>query len=210
MTDSHPEIDKIRARFLEAMAAVKTTADLKVVRDRFVGRTKGELNTALKQISSQPPATRPAFGAAANALKREIDQTLELRELELVAAMPRVGRRRHHIARPRAARRPPPSADAGPRTRRGHLPRHGLPGHRGPGDRRRLAQLRSAEHAARAPGARHAGHALPRGTAWFQGFRGFQRFRGFRACFAARDAASDAHVRACRFATWKRTRRRCA
>ena len=91
MTDSHPEIDKIRARFLEAMAAVKTTADLKVVRDGFVGRTKGELNTALKQISFQPPATRPAFGAAANALKREIDQTLELRELELVAEMPPAG-----------------------------------------------------------------------------------------------------------------------
>ena len=91
MTDSHPEIDKIRARFLEAMAAVKTTADLKAVRDNFVGRTKGELNNALKQISFQPPAMRPAFGAAANALKHEIDQTLELRELELVAQMPVAG-----------------------------------------------------------------------------------------------------------------------
>jgi phenylalanyl-tRNA synthetase alpha chain len=91
MTDSHPEIDKIRARFLEAMAAVKTTADLKAVRDNFVGRTKGELNNALKQISFQPPAMRPAFGAAANALKHEIDQTLELRELELVAQMPAAG-----------------------------------------------------------------------------------------------------------------------
>ena len=91
MTESHPEIDKIRARFLEAMAAVKTTADLKAVRDNFVGRTKGELNNALKQISFQPPAMRPAFGAAANALKHEIDQTLELRELELVAEMPAGG-----------------------------------------------------------------------------------------------------------------------
>ncbi len=91
MTESHPEIDKIRARFLEAMAAVKTTADLKAVRDNFVGRTKGELNNALKQISFQPPAMRPAFGAAANALKHEIDQTLELRELELVAQMPAAG-----------------------------------------------------------------------------------------------------------------------
>jgi len=91
MTDSHPEIDKIRARFLEAMAAVQTTADLKAVRDNFVGRTKGELNNALKQISFQPPAMRPAFGAAANALKHEIDQTLELRELELVAQMPVAG-----------------------------------------------------------------------------------------------------------------------
>src|SRR5215467_11004951 len=91
MSESHPEIDKIRARFLEAMAAVQTTADLKAVRDNFVGRTKGELSNALKQISFQPPAARPAFGAAANALKHEIDQTLELRELELVAQMPAAG-----------------------------------------------------------------------------------------------------------------------
>ncbi|MFI5177269.1 MAG: phenylalanine--tRNA ligase subunit alpha [Vicinamibacterales bacterium] len=91
MTDSHPEIDKIRARFHEAMALVATAADLKAVRDRFLGRTKGELNFALKQISFQPPATRPAFGAAANALKHEIDQTLELRELELLAAAPIAG-----------------------------------------------------------------------------------------------------------------------
>jgi phenylalanyl-tRNA synthetase alpha chain len=91
MTDSHPEIDKIRARFLEAMAAVKTTADLKAVRDGFVGRTKGQLNAALKLISFQPPSSRRAFGAAANALKHEIEQTLELRELELVAEMPAAG-----------------------------------------------------------------------------------------------------------------------
>ncbi len=91
MSESHPEIDKIHARFLEAMAEVRTVADLKAVRDRFVGRTKGELNTALKQISAQPPALRPAFGGAANELKRQIDQTLELRELELVAAMPASG-----------------------------------------------------------------------------------------------------------------------
>ncbi|HUL74248.1 MAG TPA: phenylalanine--tRNA ligase subunit alpha [Vicinamibacterales bacterium] len=91
MTDSHPEIDKIRARFHEAMAVVATPADLKAVRDRFLGRTKGELNFALKQISFQPPAARPAFGAAANALKHEIDQTLELRELELLAQAPVAG-----------------------------------------------------------------------------------------------------------------------
>jgi len=91
MTDSHPKIDEIRARFREAMALVATPADLKAVRDRFVGRTKGELNFALKQISFQPPAMRPAFGAAANALKHEIDQTLELRELELLAQVPVAG-----------------------------------------------------------------------------------------------------------------------
>ncbi len=91
MSDTHPEIDRIRARFLEAMAAVRSPADLKAVRDRFVGRTKGELSNALKQISLQPPAARPAFGASANALKHEIEQALELRELELVAQMPAAG-----------------------------------------------------------------------------------------------------------------------
>ena len=162
MTESHPEIDKIRARFLEAMAAVKTTADLKAVRDNFVGRTKGELNNALKQISFQPPAMRPAFGASANALKHEIDQTLELRELELVAQMPATGGvditlpgrlpvvgRRHPLTQVRERIEDIFAA-------------MGYRDHRRPRDRRRLAQLRSAEHAARAPGARHAGHALPR------------------------------------------------
>ncbi len=91
MTAVPPEIDAIRRRFDEARQAVRTPADLQAIRDRFLGRARGELNAALKLIGSQAPDARAAFGAAANALKREIEASLGELETTLRAAAPPPG-----------------------------------------------------------------------------------------------------------------------
>ncbi len=79
------------------------------------------------------------------------------------AGRPRPRAPRHVAARASSPRRPPPPADGGAPGARGHLRGDGLRGLRRPGGRGRLPQLRGPQHAARPPGARHAGHLLPRG-----------------------------------------------
>jgi phenylalanyl-tRNA synthetase alpha chain len=91
MTIAPPEIDAIRRRFAEARQAIGTPADLQAVRDRFLGRARGELNAALKLIGVQAPETRAAFGAAANALKQEIEAALDELERTLRATAPAPG-----------------------------------------------------------------------------------------------------------------------
>jgi phenylalanyl-tRNA synthetase alpha chain len=71
-----PELEDIRRRFAEARREVRTPADLQAVRDRFLGRARGEVTAALKRIGAQPPGARAAFGAAVNQLKQEIEAAL--------------------------------------------------------------------------------------------------------------------------------------
>ena len=91
MTAAPPEIDAIRRRFVEARATIRTPADLQAAHDRFLGRARGEVTAALKLIGAQPPNARAAFGAAANALKREIETALGELEPTLRAAAPPPG-----------------------------------------------------------------------------------------------------------------------
>ncbi len=80
--------------------------------------------------------------------------------------------RPHWPARQRATRphrgdrwadpRPPAPRHPGLATPRGRVHRARLPGRRGSGGRDGLLQLRSAQHAAVAPGAQHVGHAVRR------------------------------------------------
>src|SRR5258707_15886524 len=78
-------IDQLRADFESALDAAHTRTDLKAVRDHFLSRKHGLVTALVKAISSAPLELRPTLGAAANAIKREIEQTLETRELELMA-----------------------------------------------------------------------------------------------------------------------------
>jgi phenylalanyl-tRNA synthetase alpha chain len=76
MTVPLPELEDIRRRFAEARQQVRTPADLQGLRDRFLGRARGEVTAALKRIGGQPPEARAAFGAAVNQLKQEIEAVL--------------------------------------------------------------------------------------------------------------------------------------
>ena len=86
-----PELERIRQRFDEAQASVATLADLETVRNLFLNRTDGLANAAVKLIALRPADERRAFGAAANALKRDIEATLAAREAELRANAPVAG-----------------------------------------------------------------------------------------------------------------------
>jgi phenylalanyl-tRNA synthetase alpha chain len=86
--DFHSFIEEVRREFVEAKAAIRTTTDLKAVRNRFLGRKQGKLNAALKLLADEPPPNRPQYGQLANALKREIEQMLDVIELELLARAP--------------------------------------------------------------------------------------------------------------------------
>jgi len=84
-------IDEIRREFPPAKAGVRSLADLKAVRDRFLGRKQGRLNAALKLVAAEPAAHRAEFGRLANALKDEIEAALGALETELAAAAPVAG-----------------------------------------------------------------------------------------------------------------------
>ena len=85
------DLADLRDRFEAALRAASTPAALKAVRNRFLNRTDGEATAAVKRIAAQPPDARRTYGAAANALKQEIEAAIDARETELLAAAPPEG-----------------------------------------------------------------------------------------------------------------------
>jgi len=81
----------LRAAFAAALAACKTPNDVKQVRDQFLSRKHGSVTALVKGIASATPDERRTLGAAANALKQEIEQALDAREIELAASAPIAG-----------------------------------------------------------------------------------------------------------------------
>ena len=86
-----PELERIRQRFDAAKASIATRADLEAVKNLFLNRTDGLANAAVKLIASRPADERRAFGAAANALKNEIETFIAARHAELSATGPVAG-----------------------------------------------------------------------------------------------------------------------
>lgn len=87
MTD--PEaIDRLRAGFLEAIARAGSEAELRAVRDRYLGRKSGLVPALLRAVAEAPAAERPKLGRLANALKRDIETTLAARRAALEAGRP--------------------------------------------------------------------------------------------------------------------------
>jgi len=81
----------LRTDFDAALAAARTPADVRGVRDQFLSRKQGRLTAALKSIPLLPPAERGPFGAALNELKQHVEQTLDAREAALAADAPPAG-----------------------------------------------------------------------------------------------------------------------
>jgi phenylalanyl-tRNA synthetase alpha chain len=76
----------LRAGFLAELAAVASGADLKAIRDKYLGRKGGVLVGLLKQVAALPPDRRPVLGKAVNELKAEIEAILETRRAAVEAA----------------------------------------------------------------------------------------------------------------------------
>lgn len=91
MPPSYPELEAIRGRFRQALAAAATLPALRAVRNRFLSRADGEASAAVRLIASRPVDERRTFGAAANALKQEIAGALDEREAALTAQAPAEG-----------------------------------------------------------------------------------------------------------------------
>ena len=134
-----------------------------------VGRGAGTAGSARPPGADRPGRRPRAFGQASTASRRVSRLALERRTAELDRpargrAPPDAPPRRRHPARPPAAARLAPPGDPGRRARSEQIfARPRLQRRRGAGDRGRLLQLRGAQLPRGPPGARHAGHLLPRG-----------------------------------------------
>jgi phenylalanyl-tRNA synthetase alpha chain len=70
------------------IASIKSTADLRAVRDRYLSRKSGKISLALKDLGAASPADRRRRGQALNALKQFAEQALEKAEQTLASAPP--------------------------------------------------------------------------------------------------------------------------
>lgn len=103
---SHPRVEAIAEEARAAIAQAATSAELEQLRVRYLGR-QGVLTRLLRSLGSLPAAERPAVGAAANALKRDLEAWLELRLAETREAERRQERARQRLDLTLPGRRPP-------------------------------------------------------------------------------------------------------
>ena len=71
------QLAEIKQRALEALAAAETPAALEALRVQFLGK-KGELTAVLKRMGKLSPEERPAMGQLANAVRGDIEATLDV------------------------------------------------------------------------------------------------------------------------------------
>ena len=74
------QLEAIRAQALEAIASTGSAAELDALRVKYLGK-KGELTALLKQMGKQmgklSPEERPVMGQLANAVRAELEQSME-------------------------------------------------------------------------------------------------------------------------------------
>ena len=80
------QLELIRQQALSALDAAATPAELEELRIRFLGK-KGELTAVLKLMGKLSAEERPIMGQIANAVRAEIENTLELRKASINAAV---------------------------------------------------------------------------------------------------------------------------
>ena len=73
------QLELIRQQALDALEAAATPAEIEELRVRFLGK-KGELTAVLKMMGKLTPEERPVMGQIANAVRAEIEETLEARK----------------------------------------------------------------------------------------------------------------------------------
>ena len=166
---AHDVARRARSRSLDvsdaAIGDAATLDDLAAAERALTGRGSpmARANEAIKDLE---PADRPAAGKAVGAVQGARSPSWSTPSARSSRPPPPRAAPRDALdltlgGHGRDARAPPPR-HAGAARARGHLRGHGLPGHGRPGGRGRLAQLRGAQHGARASRPLDAGHALRR------------------------------------------------
>ena len=84
------ELSGLKQRALKAVEDIASLADLDELGVRLLGR-KGELTLLLRKTGSLPAEERPAFGQAANQVKKALEQALEQAKSRLAASGARTG-----------------------------------------------------------------------------------------------------------------------
>jgi phenylalanyl-tRNA synthetase alpha chain len=79
MSDPIQALDFLRERFERDLAGAGTDSDLRTVRDKYLSRKGGLVSALLKTLASAPPEERPRLGQLVNALKTQIETSLEQR-----------------------------------------------------------------------------------------------------------------------------------
>jgi phenylalanyl-tRNA synthetase alpha chain len=81
-------VDRLRARFQDDLALVATEADLRALRDRYLGRRAGAIPALMKELAEAPADQRPLLGRLANELKQFVDRELAARQASVKPARP--------------------------------------------------------------------------------------------------------------------------
>ena len=90
MSPSSP-VEQLRAQFAGELATASSDADVKVLRDRYLGRKGGAVAALLKEVAGVPADERPILGRQANELKREIETALDEKRAALEASRAPMG-----------------------------------------------------------------------------------------------------------------------
>ncbi len=147
----------------DAFAAAASLDDLADTERRYLGKTSA-LNEIREAIKSVDGSERAVVGKAVSSSRAELEAAhaarLEVLDAEAARELGDPRPPRSHARIPRIRTWSPASGHAYLARARRRVRRSGLQGRRRSRGRARLVQLRGAQLPARAPGARHAGHAL--------------------------------------------------
>src|SRR5262245_31952909 len=83
-----PDISALRAEFEAALAATTSSAGVRALHDRFLGRKHGSVTTILKSLSGMTPDEKRQIGREANELRQAVEAALAEREAALSASEP--------------------------------------------------------------------------------------------------------------------------
>ncbi|MGE5578487.1 MAG: phenylalanine--tRNA ligase subunit alpha [Bacillota bacterium] len=100
------QVEEMRARAGAEIQSARCEDELESLRLKYLGK-KGEVTALLKSVGTLPPAERPAFGAAVNSARQDIERLLvERREvMELASIRERVERETIDVTLPGVIRR---------------------------------------------------------------------------------------------------------
>jgi phenylalanyl-tRNA synthetase alpha chain len=84
-------VDDLRASFDQQLAQASSDADLRALRDQYLGRKGGAVAALMKQVAAAPADERPVLGRLANELKTYIEETIAGRRHALASERPPAG-----------------------------------------------------------------------------------------------------------------------